>query len=121
MLRGVHPLNIRRGATPAALGIVDATDRSRSRAWRGSTAGSPAGRTVGEFGGELCEGCDVIEVPAVVRNKAILAGATAWLAGLPALVGAISREWGLAVGRPFGDATEVYVAEAISVTAQRRC
>jgi streptomycin 6-kinase len=53
----------------------------------------------------------VIAVPPVVRNKA-LAVAAAWLDGLPALVAGLEREWSLVVGRPYGGATEAYVAEA---------
>lgn len=54
----------------------------------------------------------MIEVPAVVRNKAVALGATGWLDELPALVAGLEREWGIAVGRPFRDATEAFVAEA---------
>lgn len=55
----------------------------------------------------------MIEVPAVVRNKAVAAGAERWLDELPALVASLEREWGITVGRPFRDATEAFVAEAI--------
>jgi streptomycin 6-kinase len=54
----------------------------------------------------------VTGVPAVVRNKALAAGAVHWLDGLPALVASLEREWCMVVGRPFGDATEAFVAEA---------
>src|SRR5256714_459312 len=50
-------------------------------------------------------------VPEVVRNKALAAGATAWLDGLPGLIADLERDWGIAVGRPFPDATEALVAE----------
>jgi streptomycin 6-kinase len=53
-----------------------------------------------------------IEVPNVVRNKAAVAGATRWLADLPALVADLERDWSITVGRPYPDATEAYVAEA---------
>ncbi len=54
-----------------------------------------------------------ITIPSVVRTKATLAGATAWLHDLPDLVAELADEWGLVVdGRPFDDATEAYVAGA---------
>jgi streptomycin 6-kinase len=53
-----------------------------------------------------------IEIPEIVRNKATIAGATAWLDALPDLVRSIEREWSIAVGAPYGDGTEAYVARA---------
>ena len=53
-----------------------------------------------------------VELPAVVRNKALVANATDWLDQLPALVTALEREWRIVVGRLFTDATEALVAEA---------
>ncbi len=52
------------------------------------------------------------DVPQVVRNKALAAGAESWLNGLPALVAALEEEWSIAVGRAYRDATEAFVAEA---------
>ncbi|HEY0001083.1 MAG TPA: aminoglycoside/hydroxyurea antibiotic resistance kinase, partial [Actinoplanes sp.] len=49
------------------------------------------------------------DLPAAVRAKAQQAGATAWTAGLPALVADLAREWDLRPGPAFGDATEAYV------------
>jgi len=54
-----------------------------------------------------------VEVPAVVREKALAAGAGAWLDTLASLVGALAEEWELSVGAPFADATEAFVAEAV--------
>jgi streptomycin 6-kinase len=54
----------------------------------------------------------VTDVPAVVRNKALAAGAAHWLDELPVLVASLEREWCMVVGRPFGDSTEAFVAEA---------
>jgi streptomycin 6-kinase len=54
----------------------------------------------------------VIAVPDVVRNKAVLVGAAAWVDALPDLVASIERDWSIVVGRPFGDGTEAFVAEA---------
>jgi streptomycin 6-kinase len=55
----------------------------------------------------------VIEVPKVVRRKAIAAGAEAWLEGLPDLVADLEAEWEITVGRTFSDGSEAYVAEAV--------
>ncbi len=52
-------------------------------------------------------------VPEAVRNKALTAGAFAWLEGLPALVEALEQEWSLTVGRSYADGTEAFVAEAL--------
>ena len=52
------------------------------------------------------------EVPEVVRNKALSAGAGAWLDELPALVADLEREWSITVGRPYAGGTEAFVAEA---------
>jgi streptomycin 6-kinase len=54
----------------------------------------------------------VIDVPAVVRAKAEVAGATGWVEGLPALVAGLERDWSITVGRTYVDATEAFVAEA---------
>jgi streptomycin 6-kinase len=54
----------------------------------------------------------VIDVPAVVRRKALAVGATAWLDELPAIVAGFEHAWSLVVGRTFDDATEAFVAEA---------
>jgi streptomycin 6-kinase len=53
-----------------------------------------------------------LSVPAVVRNKALVAGATRWIEDLPELIASLERDWRIAVGRPFEGATEAYVAEA---------
>lgn len=55
----------------------------------------------------------MIEVPPVVRSKALAAGADVWLDELPSLVAALSETWGLSVGAPFPDGTEAYVASAV--------
>jgi streptomycin 6-kinase len=54
----------------------------------------------------------VIDVPAVVRNKALAVGATQWLDELPAIVAGFELEWSVAVGRTYDGATEAFVAEA---------
>jgi streptomycin 6-kinase len=55
----------------------------------------------------------MIEVPAIVRNKARAAGAEDWLDGLPALVSSLEAGWSIAVGRPYAGGSEAFVAEAI--------
>lgn len=54
----------------------------------------------------------MIEVPQVVRNKAVAVGASSWLDDLPQLVAGLEQDWSIAVGRPYQDATEAFVAEA---------
>ncbi len=54
----------------------------------------------------------MLEVPAAVRAKALTSGAGAWLDALPGLVADLEAEWGIAVGTPFADGTEAYVAVA---------
>ncbi len=54
----------------------------------------------------------MIEVPAVVRNKARAAGAEGWLERLPTLVSSLEADWSIAVGRPYGGGSEAFVAEA---------
>jgi streptomycin 6-kinase len=55
----------------------------------------------------------MIEVTDVVRNKALVAGASSWVDELPALVASLEKEWSISVGRPYPDATEAFVAEAM--------
>jgi streptomycin 6-kinase len=54
-----------------------------------------------------------VQVPVVVRNKAVAAGAEGWLCGLPDLLRELAREWSITVGDPFEDATEAFVARAV--------
>ena len=55
---------------------------------------------------------EMIEVPPAVAAKAHEVGAAAWLSGLPRLVAGLERDWQLALGSPYPDATEAYVAPA---------
>jgi streptomycin 6-kinase len=55
----------------------------------------------------------VVDVPGVVRRKAVVAGVPQWVDGLAGLVAELEREWSLHVGRVFPDATEALVAEAV--------
>jgi streptomycin 6-kinase len=54
----------------------------------------------------------MIEIPAVVANKARALGAHAWLAGLPGLVAGLEGDWDIRVATPFDGGTEAYVAPA---------
>jgi streptomycin 6-kinase len=54
----------------------------------------------------------MLDVPAVVRNKALAHGAGAWLASLPDVVAELEATWDCHIGRAFGDSTEAFVAEA---------
>ena len=54
----------------------------------------------------------MVEIPAVVREKALAGGARGWIDGLPALISAIEEDWRISVGRPYSDSTEAFVAEA---------
>ncbi|GAC1606225.1 MAG: hypothetical protein NVS3B21_35970 [Acidimicrobiales bacterium] len=51
----------------------------------------------------------VVDVPEVVRAKAVAVGCSQWLDQLPALVAGIERDWCVRVGSPFPDATEAFV------------
>jgi streptomycin 6-kinase len=54
----------------------------------------------------------VIDVPNVVREKALAVGAGAWIHELPLLVRSVEDDWGITVGRAYPDSTEAFVAEA---------
>lgn len=56
-----------------------------------------------------------IAVPDAVRRKAQLAGAHQWLDDLSELIACLEQEWEITVGRAFGEATEAYVADAMTV------
>ncbi len=53
-----------------------------------------------------------IDVPGVVRNKAVAVGASAWLDELPSLVADLERGWSIEVGPTLTGGTEAFVAEA---------
>ncbi|HSC50903.1 MAG TPA: aminoglycoside phosphotransferase family protein [Gaiellaceae bacterium] len=55
----------------------------------------------------------MLEVPDVVREKALAAGAGDWLDALPELVRALEADWQLVVGRAFPFSTEAFVAEVV--------
>ena len=55
----------------------------------------------------------MIQVPEVVRRKALAVSADVWLDDLPLLVAELEQEWGIGVGAAYSDSTEAFVAEAI--------
>jgi streptomycin 6-kinase len=57
-------------------------------------------------------GMSTVEVPDPVRGTVRSVGAADWLAGLPALVARLERDWEITVGPAYPDATEAYVAAA---------
>jgi streptomycin 6-kinase len=61
----------------------------------------------------------MLDVPDVVRAKALAVGAGAWLDALPSLVRSIEGDWGITVGQAYRDSTEAFVAEAISEDGER--
>jgi streptomycin 6-kinase len=54
----------------------------------------------------------VVEIPEVVRAKAMDAGAVRWLDGLPSLIAGLARDWRISIGRAYTGGTEAYVTEA---------
>ena len=55
----------------------------------------------------------MIQVPEVVRQKALAVGSGRWLDDLPLLVASVEQEWGIAVDDAYSDSTEAFVAKAI--------
>lgn len=55
----------------------------------------------------------VLDVPAVVQEKALAVGAGSWLDELPRLVRSLEAQWRISVGRAYPGATEAFVAEAM--------
>lgn len=59
-----------------------------------------------------------IDIPVILRNHAIAAGAETWLDDLPQLISRLEEQWDIAVGRPLTRATEAYVAEAVTTAGR---
>ena len=55
----------------------------------------------------------MIELPEVVRNRAMAAGAERWIEELPDLVASLARDWEIEVGAGFDEGTEALVTEAV--------
>ena len=54
----------------------------------------------------------MIDIPPVVRNKAVVAGRPDWLVALPGLLEELADRWSLTLGRSYGDSTEAFVCDA---------
>lgn len=52
----------------------------------------------------------MLSIPPVVRNKALVVGADAWLDSLPALVEDLASRWSFTLGDAYADGTEAFVA-----------
>jgi streptomycin 6-kinase len=57
----------------------------------------------------------LIDLPPVVRERALLDGQCAWVEALPALVAEIAAEWEISIGRTLHGGSEACVAEATMV------
>jgi streptomycin 6-kinase len=55
----------------------------------------------------------MIELPEVVRNRAIAAGAQRWIDELPELVASLANDWEIEIGAQFDEGTEALVTEAV--------
>jgi streptomycin 6-kinase len=56
----------------------------------------------------------MLEIPGIVREKALAVGAGTWLDALPELVRSLELDWRITIGRTYPHATEAFVAEASS-------
>jgi len=56
----------------------------------------------------------VIDIPEVIRRQAVAVGADDWLANLDNVVAELASSWNITVGTTFPNATEAYVAEAVT-------
>jgi len=54
----------------------------------------------------------MVELPEVVRNRAMAEGHRAWIDDLPEIVRGLERDWAIEVGAQFDEGTEALVAEA---------
>jgi streptomycin 6-kinase len=53
-----------------------------------------------------------VDIPTLVRNRALAQGAGAWLDALPALVAHLEADWRIEVGRSYHEGSEGFVCEA---------
>jgi streptomycin 6-kinase len=53
-----------------------------------------------------------MELPDVVRNRAIAEGREDWIDELPEIVRSLERDWSIKVGRSYDEGTEAFVADA---------
>ncbi len=54
----------------------------------------------------------MIELPEVVRSRAIAEGHADWVDGLADIVRGLERDWSIELGRTYGEGTEAFVADA---------
>ena len=62
----------------------------------------------------------MLDVPEVVREKALAVGASDWLDALPELVRGLEADWSLTVGKAFPFSTEAFVVTVIQADAPKR-
>jgi len=55
----------------------------------------------------------MVELPEVVRNRAIAEGHGAWIDALADMIHALKDEWSIDLGRVYEDGTEAFVADAV--------
>jgi streptomycin 6-kinase len=55
----------------------------------------------------------MIQLPEVVRNRAIAEGHADWIDDLTNIVRGLERDWSIRVGRTYGEGTEAFVADAV--------
>ena len=55
----------------------------------------------------------MIELPDVVRNRAIAEGHPGWIDDLANIVRGLEREWSIELGRTYDEGTEAFVADAV--------
>jgi streptomycin 6-kinase len=55
----------------------------------------------------------MVEVPAVVRNRAVAEGHADWIDALADIVRGLERDWSIEVGRTYDEGTEAFVADAM--------
>lgn len=55
----------------------------------------------------------MIELPEVVRNRAVSEGHAGWVDDLPDIVSGLERDWSIEVGRAYEEGTEAFVADAV--------
>ncbi len=55
----------------------------------------------------------MVELPDVVRNRAIAGGHADWVDALPDIVRSLEREWSIEIGRAHDEGTEAFVADAV--------
>ncbi|MGI9645386.1 MAG: aminoglycoside phosphotransferase family protein, partial [Ilumatobacteraceae bacterium] len=55
----------------------------------------------------------MVELPDVVRNRAVSEGRGDWVTELPDIVRSLAGEWSITIGRAYDEGTEAFVADAV--------